>query len=512
MNTSHSNFEDSLHEINISDLQNILFGVEKESIRMSSKKISEKSHYPELGSALCNKYLTTDFSEAQLEFITPPFDSSDLTIEFLDALHHFAYKNIKNERLWPFSMPPYIDSPEQISIANYGKSNLSHFKMIYREGLALRYGRLMQAISGIHFNFSLPKSIFLELESKNQISERSFRDEIYLSGIRNIFRNNWLLLYLFGASPIVTKNFESSLSKDFLFKNGIYYLPNATSLRMSNLGYNNVSRSELFISLNNLNEYISELSSATNTQSKNFSSENMRGHEKLRQLNKNILQIEDEYYSVSRPKSLINDDSRLLSKLKRGGVDYIELRSIDINPYNNSGISKKSLEFLKLFTTYCLFSNSPRIDKTSLSNIRKNDLLVSRMGRKKDLLIYDHKNKVKLINRAKNIFEDLYKLNEMMGNNDSSIRYFEAMLDDSKLTPSSRLLNEFLNFGGSIEELGINIADKHKESLNKKMARDNGSFNKIILNEVERSKNEQNEMELDENHDLKIFLDNYFND
>lgn len=503
--------EDYLNKLNTSTFHNALIGVEKESIRMLSEKVSQKNHYSELGSALCNKFLTTDFSESQLEFISPPFDSSALTMEFLDALHRFVYENIGSEVLWPFSMPPYLNSDSEISIAHYGVSNLSEFKMLYREGLALRYGKLMQAISGVHFNFSLPVSFFLDLEKKRGIPEKKIRDEMYLSGIRNIFQNNWLLLYLFGSSPIVSSNFKANLSEDFLYRKGSYYLPHATSLRMSNLGYNNVSRSELFISLNDLDTYINQLLSATNTVSKNFSSDIRRNGKQLRQINQNILQIEDEYYSVSRPKSLLQDSSRLTSKLKKGGIDYLELRSIDINPFERSGISSKTLDFLKVFTIYCLFSPSPYIDQTILKNIRKNDLLVSRMGRKNNLFIHNNKNEVKLINWSKEIFEDLYKINQKIGNDDSSISYFEAMLDDPELTPSAKLINEFLNFDGSLEELGVGIADEHKKSLDNKISQDSNSFDEIIKDEALRSLDEQNELESSDSQNLKAFMDSYLN-
>ena len=157
-------------------------GIEKESLRVLNQKISQVSHNTELfGSALTNQFITTDFSESQMEFVTPPLKTNAEALNFLDSIHLNVSKKIDEEILWPLSMPPYIDSDSQIPIAYYGESEIALFKRAYRIGLSNRYGRQMQAISGIHYNFSIDKKILKNLSSEERVFDRYERDRIYFS-------------------------------------------------------------------------------------------------------------------------------------------------------------------------------------------------------------------------------------------------------------------------------------------------------------------------------------------
>ena len=257
--------EDLTKKVFNSDAKDILafgkFGIEKESLRVSQSTISRKQHQESMGSPLCHRYITTDFSEAQLELITPPLIDKKKGLNFLENIHHFVSHKIEDEIIWPFSMPPFIKSDADIPIASYGSSNLALFKMAYRNGLSHRYGRTMQAISGIHFNYSLPEQIWKSsLFTEEKAVSKKLRANIYFRTLRNLHRMNWLILYLFGASPIVTKNFLSNKHKGFQkLDNHAYYLPYATSLRMSDLGYQNINQSNVTISLNSLQAYIADL-------------------------------------------------------------------------------------------------------------------------------------------------------------------------------------------------------------------------------------------------------------
>jgi len=183
-------------------------GFEKESLRVINSSIAQSPHPGSLGSALCNQYITTDFSEAQLELVTPPFQDKQKALRLLDDVHHFISCNLEDEILWPFSMPVAINAEEDIPIAYYGPSNLGEFKRIYRNGLSHRYGRMMQAISGVHYNYSVPNSIWQSSLFKNmEIDSKRVRSAAYFNMLRNIYRINWLILYLFGASPTITRNF-----------------------------------------------------------------------------------------------------------------------------------------------------------------------------------------------------------------------------------------------------------------------------------------------------------------
>ena len=247
-------------------------GIEKESLRIIQSQITQSTHPKKIGSALCNRYITTDFSESQLELITPPLSDKTAGLEFLDHIHHFVSHNINKEILWPFSMPPTIKSEQDLPIADYGISNLGLFKQLYRKGLSHRYGRSMQAISGVHYNYSLPDSIWhCSFFEDSQLDSRAIRSDGYFRMLRNIYRMNWLVLYLFGASPILTKDLLTKNTEPIQkLDNQTYYLPYATSLRMSDFGYQNLLRAALNISSDSLNDYISDLNMATSTISEDF--------------------------------------------------------------------------------------------------------------------------------------------------------------------------------------------------------------------------------------------------
>ena len=318
------------------DLSKILsktnLGFEKESLRIKDKKISQSDHPRNLGSALCNRFITIDFSEAQLELITPPIKGNTKSLSMLDDIHHFVSQNIEEELLWPLSMPPKIASEEDIPIGNFGSSNEGMFKHIYRLGLANRYGKGMQAISGFHFNYSLPDQIWNLLGTLDEIEMQSIRSKIYFNILKNIHRMNWLLIYLFGASPVIHKKLLKDRDKDFLkLDDEYFYLPYSTSLRMSEYGYSNIDRKKILISINTLKEYVSDLRLATQTLDEGYETFEKN---KNAQLNANILQIEAEYYAIARAKASQHKGSRMTSELINRGVEFIEIRSLDLNPFS----------------------------------------------------------------------------------------------------------------------------------------------------------------------------------
>ncbi len=192
-------------------LKKIGHGIEKESLRIDPDgHIAQTPHPYGLGSPLTHPSITTDFSEALLEFITPVFHSPEESLSFLSDLHTFMFTQLDREELiWTSSMPCVLDDDDLIPLAQYGTSNVGKLKTLYRMGLSYRYGRAMQTISGIHFNFSLPDSFWTLYKDLvgTDISLRDFKTEQYFNLIRNFRRYSWLLLYLFGASPAVCKKF-----------------------------------------------------------------------------------------------------------------------------------------------------------------------------------------------------------------------------------------------------------------------------------------------------------------
>ena len=400
-------------------------GIEKESLRVKDTALLSQSDHPkQLGSPLTNKYITTDFSEALLELITPPLIDKSAGLTFLDNMHHFVSHKIDDEVIWPFSMPPFVQLDNEIPIASYGSSNLALFKTAYRNGLSHRYGRTMQAIAGIHFNYSLPEKIWCSsLFTKEQIDSKELRANIYFRTLRNLHRMNWLVLYLFGASPIVSKNFLNNKQTGFQkLDSHSYYLPYATSLRMSDLGYQNVHQSKLAISLNSLEEYTFNLKLATETKCEDYQKIFQEAKEDYPQINSNILQIEDEYYAIARPKSSSDSNQRLTTKLNDTGVDYIELRSLDVNPFQRIGIDLDTVHFLEMFLIYCTLKSSPPIYSLEIEEIRQNDLLVATRGRESGLDLSKNQTKITLKNWANQILDEMMSIAELMDHNSNTYK------------------------------------------------------------------------------------------
>ncbi len=444
-------------------------GIEKEALRIKEGAISGLSIQEKLGSALCNKYITTDFSEALIEFITPPKPVNSDTYQFLEDIHKYYYKLIDEETLWPISMPPNIKDTSSIPIAYYGQSNEAKLKRLYREGLSNRYGRLMQIISGVHFNYSINEELWNGLNIKDNTELSQIKSEFYFSGLRNIRRNNWLLLYLFGSSPFIAKGLVQKNKDEMIEISKDYYLmKDSTSLRMSNHGYVNPSQESIKISYNSADEYISDLRKATRIESRKFSKIPEKVNNHLSQINKNMLQIEDEYYSEARPKSDTTESKRMLDKLKDNGVSYLEIRSLDIDPFSRSGISESAVAFMELFTLYALFGTNQSISQKENEEIRSNTIKVALGGRKNNLNLSKSGKNIEMKTWGKMIIEDMMSFSEIIGLNDT---IYKAVLENSfkkldspKETPSFKLIESITNSHNINEEV-LDIARTHKQSF-----------------------------------------------
>ena len=487
-------------------------GIEKESLRVRDLRISKTDHPNKLGSALCNKYITTDFSEAQLELVTPPFKDKMKALHFLENIHQFVNLNIDDEILWPFSFPPQANSEKDIRIAQYGKSNAALFKETYRKGLASRYGRRMQAISGIHINYSLPPRLLEEISIQGrQHSSSSHHSEVYFRMMRNLYRVNWLILYLFGASPILTKDHLNKQSKDFkqIDKN-TFYLPYATSLRMSDLGYQNADRVKLEVSTDSIEEYISDLVDATRTEFKGYKKIGEYKSEDFCQLNSNILQIDDEFYAIARPKSSNISDMRLTSKLTHYGVDYIELRSLDLNPFNRNGLDLETIYFIELLFLHCLLKTSPKISKDEMKEIRNNESLVSRTGRKPDLNLSENQKNISLKSWALRIIEEISEIAEDMDGTKNiyseSLNNMKKKVLDPDITLSNKLLDKALTEKLGFSELGNLIGSDNKEHFLKSEKNKNWE---LLEKEAMSSIVDQRSLEDKDSKTFKEYLGDY---
>ena len=444
-------------------------GFEKESLRVINSSIAQSPHPESLGSSLCNQYITTDFSEAQLELVTPPFQDKQKALRFLDDVHHFISCNLEDEILWPFSMPVAINAEEEIPIAYYGPSNLGAFKRIYRNGLSHRYGRMMQAISGVHYNYSVPNSIWQSSLFKNmEIDSKRVRSAAYFNMLRNIYRINWLILYLFGASPTITRNFLTEDNHSFkqLDKQTLF-LPYATSLRMSNFGYQNTRRKKLEVSINSIAEYISGLRKATNTAHSEFAKIQKKNTNFQAQINENMLQIDDEYYAVARAKSKIISDKRTTTKLNQSGVDFIELRSLDLNPFSRIGIDTETTFFLETLLAYCFIKQGQHFTDDEIKNINYNDALVATQGRKPRLDLFKNGKTISLKDWGNHIIDNLTPIAAVLDSTNNqytaAVDQMREQINDANQTLSGRLLDKISNSNMNFFELGTSIGEENKK-------------------------------------------------
>ena len=374
----------------------ILRGIERESLRVDKKgKISQKNHPKNLGSPLTNKNITTDFAEALVEIVTPPFESPEELFDNLNLLHRFVYSELDDEMLWNFSMPCAFTNEKEIRIAEYGNSNNGMLKHIYRKGLRLRYGSIMQCVSGIHYNFSFTKNSWKTLD---KTSDQDYVNEKYLGMIRNIKRNFWFILEQFGASPITHKSYlfdrEHSLEE---YNASDLFLPYATSLRMSDVGYQSKIQDSLKISYNRLDDFINSLIKGIKTPVKKFDDIGMLDDAGIaQQISTGILQIENELYDIVRPKRSGPSGSRPATLLKEDGIEYLELRGIDINPFMPEGIDVNKIKLLDIFITHSLISESPLMLDEEINEIRANQKIMVSQGRLKNVMLRKNGNLVSL--------------------------------------------------------------------------------------------------------------------
>ena len=490
-------------------------GIEKESLRIIQSQITQSTHPKKIGSALCNRYITTDFSESQLELITPPLSDKTAGLEFLDHIHHFVSHNINKEILWPFSMPPTIKSEQDLPIADYGISNLGLFKQLYRKGLSHRYGRSMQAISGVHYNYSLPDSIWhSSFFEDHQLDSRAIRSDSYFRMLRNIYRMNWLVIYLFGASPILTKDLLTKNTEPIQkLDNQTYYLPYATSLRMSDFGYQNLLRAALNISSDSLNDYISDLNMATSTISEDFQNIDTQNNTDQLQINANLLQTEDEYYAVARSKSNIISNQRLTSKLKKGGVDFIELRSLDLNPFSRIGIDEETVCFLEVFLIYCFLTTSHLINKDELKTTQDNDSLVAKRGRDPSLILQKNQANIGLQEWGKQIIDEMTPIAELLDGEEAVYRNMmckmASKIKDPDQTLSGLLLDKVITEKVDFFDLGNSIGETNKQhylDLEKSANPNWDRLEKEAINSI----SQQSILEEEQNESFESFVADYF--
>ncbi len=451
-------------------------GIEKECLRVTPQgEISTADHPAALGSALTNPYITTDFSEALLEFITPAYNNIGDCLQMLEDIHRFSLQNLENdEMLWLASMPCPLPDESKIRLAQYGSSNIGRLKTLYRQGLSNRYGRFMQAIAGIHYNFSMPEDFWAPYQKicGDNGSLQNFRTAKYLHLIRNFHRYSWLLVYLFGASPAACKCFVQGRKHNLQeLDASSVYLPDATCLRMSNLGYKSDAQKSLFVCYNELKSYADCLYSAMHTPYPAYEKIGLKKNDEYLQINTNLLQLENEFYSTIRPKRVISKGQRPLQALTSAGIEYVEVRVLDLNPCLPLGIDAEQIRFLDTFLLHCLLSESPACNKQEFFEVSSNLALVVENGRNPDL-------KLKLAGEPKGMREwanefcaelahSAALLDEMQGGSAhmDSLNVQTAKVNNPALTPSGKILAEMQAKRLSFFEFSMQQSLKHKAYL-----------------------------------------------
>jgi len=451
-------------------------GIEREALRMnSSGKLSDKPHAKALGAALTHASITTDYAESLLEFITPVSKDVDELLGYLRDVHSFTLDNIDGELLWPMSMPCVVAAEEDIEIAQYGSSNVGTMKTIYREGLRNRYGSLMQIISGLHFNFSLGDEAWPQLQAfyNNEDSVQDFRSERYFSLIRNFHRLGWVIPYMFGASPALCGSFlQGNMPYEFeKLGKGTYYLPYGTSLRLSDLGYTNSEQDNLSICYNNIDNYIDSVNAAIATPSVKFAEIGVKHDGKYSQLNTNVLQIENELYAPIRPKRVAKSGQKPSEALAEGGVEYIEVRSLDVNPFSDIGITATQVRFLDMFLIHCLLWQD--VPMTQLQRHQKIDNLnaVILSGREPGLMLQEDDGELSLTDWMARLFDALGSIAELFDHHNGGTAYqacldeLRPMIDDPTQTYSGKLMALLTELDIDNTPFGIAQAVKFKQQL-----------------------------------------------
>ncbi|MCP4343536.1 MAG: glutamate--cysteine ligase [Desulfobulbaceae bacterium] len=459
-------------------LKGIRRGIEKESLRVNDdSRLASTDHPAPFGSPLTHALITTDYAESLMEFITPVGTEAEETLGILADIHRHVYGHLgEEELLWPVSMPCTIEAEDDIELARYGNSNVGKMKTIYRRGLKNRYGSMMQAIAGVHYNFSMPGNfwpVWQQIKGDRQPLQ-DFISESYLGLIRNFLRLGWLIPYLFGASPAVDSTFLKHARSKLPLKplgRASHYLPKATSLRMSDLGYNAKEQDNLDISYNSLTEFVCGLRKAASQSNPVFEKIGVKRHGEYRQLNANTLQQEGELYAPIRPKRVTKTGEKLSNALQSRGVEYVEVRSLDVNPYAETGIDLEQMRFLDVFLTFCLLKDSPEFSRQQQRTAQQNLNKVATCGRDLSLELLDGEKTRSLATWGEDIFSDMAMVARSFDKAEQG-KNFQAALDcqhqkltNPALTPSARMLKDMAEQELEVNELSLRLAKKHRHKL-----------------------------------------------
>ena len=456
-------------------LRDCLHGIEKESLRIDARgALSQQPHPLAWGSALTHPTITTDYSEALVELITPVSRDIGELFGQLDDIHRFAYGELGEELLWTESMPCLLPArDEDIPIAWYGTSNVGMLKHVYRRGLAVRYGKPMQCIAGIHYNFSLAPALWQALQQQDgdARSAQDYQSERYVALIRNFRRYAWLLMYLFGASPALCASFLQGRDHQLEpLGDKSLYLPYATSLRMSDLGYNNDAQAGLNVCYNSLESYIVSMQKAISLPYPRYAALGTHDADgQWQQLNTNLLQIENEFYSSIRPKRVTRSGEKPVHALAERGVEYVEVRCLDIDPFAPMGIEPSTAHFLDSFLLFCALADSPAMSEAECQLSDENFALTVKRGREPGLQLNRKGQPCSLTEWGEHLLDNIAACASLLDSAQGTSAYSDSLqlqrakLQDPALTPSARVLAEIGGQGDSFFRFALAQSEQHRE-------------------------------------------------
>ncbi len=437
------------------------FGLEKENLRVKEGGRLDQSDHPVSKSDPFYDAIVKDFAVSQVEFVTKPMKTPGAALDEMKRLQdHFL--ETYDSHLWPFSMPCHIDKEEDIRIAEFDDSEEGRAARGYREMLAQRHGKKMQLISGVHYNFSYSDDLvamYQKLYMPDALNMKQVKNNLYFHVARNLLRYKWLLIYLYGASPFVDASYKEDVTKELKSiehccaccnEAHTFYEDYGTSLRMSRYGYHNKLQEEMSISYNHLEEYI----------------EHMRNG-----IDQGILQKESEYYAPLRFKNSKGIKGSMLNALEADGVEYLELRLFDLNPYEVYGMTEEQMYLTHLFLVCSIIKSSPWISKEEMNQIYANGQLVSLFGRKEGQEVFYRGDYHTIPKLGSQILEDLREIASLLDRNDPNGPYLRAVksaeevLADPTMLISSKLTKELLTDGLSYIGQGIRHSIYHKKEV-----------------------------------------------
>lgn len=449
------------------------WGLEKEALRVDKNgDLALTDHPAVFGDKMKNPNITTDFSESQIEIITPPLDSIEESYDYLFKVQSFVEQSLNSELLWPLSMPGLLPDEADIPLAKYNGSDAGNEKEIYRSGLALRYGKKMQMISGIHYNFSFHPEFweFIQTKIGSNKQRTAFVDDAYFAFARNFLRYRWMLTYLFGASPVKSRDNKSDeLVENCCFnKDWANLHSNATSYRMSNFGYETSQQKDLTVSFNNLKDYTRDLRRVLTTRVDAYSDLGVFQNGKQVQQNDFLLQSENEYYSPVRFKQILKAGETQLSAFEKRGIEYIEIRCFDLDPFEKLGINLEQLYFVQVFALFCLFEESPELTPQEIKIASRNTQITALEGQKKGLELEKRDgSKVRLKEWGVDNLNKMREIAKLMDKAAGRTRYQKTIqmetqkFDNSQLLPSAKILDSMQKNDFNHEEFGLMRAEKN---------------------------------------------------